>query len=168
MCPSLIQIGSKTAEKNSAQTNKQTNKQTDTTKIMVTWPWTKNIKDQLYTTHTYFRAAYGCKPHVLNLWLCLPLNYTLNVCNDDDNNNNNNNSKVYDNSIIVNVTWPDRQKYISECSSLLSENCHRLVIHFQCIILFSVPDRIPKRDSPTFYLPCTLSLISILATCPHG
>ena len=34
MCPSLIQIGSKTAEKNSAQTNRQT----DTTKIMVTWP----------------------------------------------------------------------------------------------------------------------------------
>jgi len=29
MCPSLIEIGSKTAEKNSAQTNKQTNKQTD-------------------------------------------------------------------------------------------------------------------------------------------
>jgi len=32
MCPSLIQIGSKTAEKNSAQTNKQTktlHKQTD-------------------------------------------------------------------------------------------------------------------------------------------
>jgi len=28
MCPSLIQIGSKTAEKNSAQTNKQTDKQT--------------------------------------------------------------------------------------------------------------------------------------------
>jgi len=47
MCPSLIQIGSKTAEKNSAQTNKQTdrqtNRQTDTTKIMVTWPWTKNV-----------------------------------------------------------------------------------------------------------------------------
>jgi len=42
MCPSLIKIGSKTAEKNSAQTNKQTNRQTDTTKIMVTWPWTKN------------------------------------------------------------------------------------------------------------------------------
>jgi len=40
MCPSLIQIGSKTAEKNSAQTNRQTNRQTDTTKIMVTWPWT--------------------------------------------------------------------------------------------------------------------------------
>jgi len=42
----LIKIGSKTAEKNSAQTNKQTNRQidkpTDTTKIMVTWPWTKN------------------------------------------------------------------------------------------------------------------------------
>jgi len=38
MCPSLIQIGSKTAEKNSAQTNRQTEKQTDTTKITVTWP----------------------------------------------------------------------------------------------------------------------------------
>jgi len=40
----LIEIGSKTAEKNSAQTNKQTDRQThrqtDTTKIMVTWPWT--------------------------------------------------------------------------------------------------------------------------------
>jgi len=34
ICPSLIEIGSKTAEKNSAQTNRQT----DTTKIMVTWP----------------------------------------------------------------------------------------------------------------------------------
>jgi len=40
MFPSLIQIGSKTAEKNSAQTNKQTDRQTDTTKIMDTWPWT--------------------------------------------------------------------------------------------------------------------------------
>jgi len=29
MCRSLIEIGSKTAEKNSAQTHKQTNKQTD-------------------------------------------------------------------------------------------------------------------------------------------
>ena len=29
MCPSLIEIGSKTAEKNSAQTDKQTDKQTD-------------------------------------------------------------------------------------------------------------------------------------------
>jgi len=29
MCPSLIEIGSKTAEKNSAQTNKQTDRQTD-------------------------------------------------------------------------------------------------------------------------------------------
>ena len=29
MCPSLIEIGSKTAEKNSAQTNKQTNIQTN-------------------------------------------------------------------------------------------------------------------------------------------
>jgi len=47
MCPSLIEIGSKTAEKNSAQTNKQTNKQTNrhtgTTKIMVTWPWTNTV-----------------------------------------------------------------------------------------------------------------------------
>jgi len=33
----LIEIGSKTAEKNSAQTNKQTDKPTDTMKIMVTW-----------------------------------------------------------------------------------------------------------------------------------
>ena len=38
ICPSLIEIGSKTAEKNSAQINKQTDKPTDTTKIMVTWP----------------------------------------------------------------------------------------------------------------------------------
>ena len=41
MCPSLIEIGSKTAEKNctNKQTNKLTNRQTDsdTTKIMVTW-----------------------------------------------------------------------------------------------------------------------------------
>jgi len=36
MFPSLTEIESKTAEKNSAQTNKQT----DTTKIMVTRPWT--------------------------------------------------------------------------------------------------------------------------------
>jgi len=38
MCRSLIEIGSKTAEKNSAQTNRETDKQTDTTEIMVTWP----------------------------------------------------------------------------------------------------------------------------------
>jgi len=39
MCPSLIEIRSKTAEKNSTQTNRQTNWQTDsdTTKITVTW-----------------------------------------------------------------------------------------------------------------------------------
>jgi len=40
MFPSLIEIGSRTAEKNSAQTDKQTDRQTDkqadTTKIMVT------------------------------------------------------------------------------------------------------------------------------------
>jgi len=29
MCPSLTEIGSKTAEKNSAQTNRQTDRQTD-------------------------------------------------------------------------------------------------------------------------------------------
>jgi len=29
MCPRLIEIGSKTAEKNSAQTNRQTNRQAD-------------------------------------------------------------------------------------------------------------------------------------------
>jgi len=44
MCPSLIEIGSKTAEKNSAQTNKET----DTTKIMVTWPWTNIILQGLW------------------------------------------------------------------------------------------------------------------------
>jgi len=38
-----MEIGSKTAEKNSAQTNRQTDKATDTRKIMVTWPWT-NIR----------------------------------------------------------------------------------------------------------------------------
>jgi len=36
----LIEIGSNTAEKNSAQTDRQT----DTTKIMVTWPWTNTLK----------------------------------------------------------------------------------------------------------------------------
>ena len=45
MCPSLIEIGSDGWEK--LCTNKQTNKQTDTTKIVVSWPWTNyrpNIK----------------------------------------------------------------------------------------------------------------------------
>jgi len=37
-----MEIGSKMAEKNSAQTNRQTDKPTDTTKIMVTWPWTNS------------------------------------------------------------------------------------------------------------------------------
>jgi len=37
MCPSLIEIGSKTAEKNSAQTNKQTNKQTDKQTLRKQW-----------------------------------------------------------------------------------------------------------------------------------
>jgi len=48
MCSSLIEIGSKTAEKNSAQTNTQTDRQTDTTKIMVTWPWTNYCTTSLY------------------------------------------------------------------------------------------------------------------------
>jgi len=37
-----MEIESKTAEKNSAQTNRQTDRQTDTTKIMVTWPSTNS------------------------------------------------------------------------------------------------------------------------------
>ena len=44
---SLIEIGSKIAEKNSAQTNRQT----DTTKIMVTWPWINTR----YTPETFQR-----------------------------------------------------------------------------------------------------------------
>jgi len=65
-------MGSKTAEKNSAQTNKQTNKQTnrqtDTTKIMVTWPWTKNIQhiDQYNIENN----------------LALMLDFTLQICFD--------------------------------------------------------------------------------------
>jgi len=51
MCPSLIEIGSKTAEKNSAQANKQTNRQTDTTKIMVAWTGTnKNVDEAILHT----------------------------------------------------------------------------------------------------------------------
>jgi len=57
----LIEIGSKTAEKNSTQTNKQSNKQTDKptdiTKIMVTWPWTNN--DQLSLTNTLDELHHG-------------------------------------------------------------------------------------------------------------
>jgi len=37
MCPSLIEIGSKTAEKNSAQTNRQTNRQTDRQTLRKYW-----------------------------------------------------------------------------------------------------------------------------------
>jgi len=48
MCPSLIEIGSKTAEKNSAQRNRQTNKPTDATKIMVTWLWTNNANASVH------------------------------------------------------------------------------------------------------------------------
>ena len=59
MCPSLIQIGSKTAEKNSAQTNKtdkQTNKQTDRQTLRKQWslgrePMRKN--NQIITLITY-------------------------------------------------------------------------------------------------------------------
>jgi len=38
----LIEIGSKTAEKT---LHKQTDRLTDTTKIIVTWPWTKKLQD---------------------------------------------------------------------------------------------------------------------------
>jgi len=54
MCPSLIQIGSKTAEKNSAQTNRQT----DTTKIMVTWSWTNKAALLLQTDGSIVFAAW--------------------------------------------------------------------------------------------------------------
>jgi len=61
MCPSLIEIGSKTTEKNSAQTNRQTNRetnrqtyrQTDTTKIMVTWPWTNTVDYHILLLHPF-------------------------------------------------------------------------------------------------------------------
>ena len=73
MCPSLIQIGSKTAEKNSAQTNKQTDRQTDrqtdTTKIMVTWPWTNYhttayavIKQHMQSTNVVIHQRYTVLP----------------------------------------------------------------------------------------------------------
>jgi len=53
MYPSLIQIGSKTAEKTlHKQTDRQTVKQTDTTKIMVTWPWTKKQVRKQITKET--------------------------------------------------------------------------------------------------------------------
>ena len=45
MCPSLIEIGSKTAEKISAQTNRQTNRHYENN--MVTWPWTKIISSRV-------------------------------------------------------------------------------------------------------------------------
>jgi len=65
MFPSLIEIGSRTAEKNSAQTDKQTDRQTDkqadTTKIMVTWPWTNRwIGLQLES-----KELYGHNKHIL-------------------------------------------------------------------------------------------------------
>jgi len=53
MCSSLIEIGSKTAEKNSAQTNKPT----DTTKIMVTWLWTKKLWWSLKTIRSQAMAS---------------------------------------------------------------------------------------------------------------
>jgi len=56
MCPSLIQIGSKTAEK-TAQTNKQTDKQTDR-------HYENNghlaVNQNIYTTSMF----YGCLNHV--------------------------------------------------------------------------------------------------------
>ena len=86
MCPSFIEIGSKTAEKNSAQTNRQTtDRQTDTTKIMVTWPWTNTAvnkaveESRLRPRQTAANAKYAplsenmtssTKPEVRNLLYC--------------------------------------------------------------------------------------------------
>jgi len=55
----LIEIGSKTADKNC--TNKQTNRQTDTTKIMVTWPWTS-----YYCSSGWCKMSHFVTLHVLN------------------------------------------------------------------------------------------------------
>jgi len=71
MCPSLIEIGSKMAEKNSAQTDRQT----DTTKIMVTWPWTnEKMKTDLeqFTEGCHVRPRLICRGRtvaVAGLWL---------------------------------------------------------------------------------------------------
>jgi len=64
----LIEIGSKTAEKNctNKQTNRQTDKPTDTTKIMVTWPWTNN-----YIYFTRGRGGKYCDELVCTQYVCL-------------------------------------------------------------------------------------------------
>jgi len=56
MCPGLIEIGSKTAEKNSAQTNRQT----DTTKIMVTSLGREPIDDNIDTTAKQVAMVWAC------------------------------------------------------------------------------------------------------------
>jgi len=53
ICPNLIEIGAKTAQKKSAQTNKPT----DTTKIMVTWPLGHKAKMQQKTTSHFCRIG---------------------------------------------------------------------------------------------------------------
>jgi len=76
MYPSLIEIGSKTAEKKSAQTSRQTNrqtdKQTDTTKIMVTWPWTNTIFG-LYTCNLHAAKIHCNEP--LHTEVCFKYSY---------------------------------------------------------------------------------------------
>jgi len=81
----MIEIGLKTAEKNSAQTYRQT----DTTKIMVTWPWTKNLLFMLpllvisdgvanrwinvSLVHAYNKPFHGhCIETTTNLWPYFP------------------------------------------------------------------------------------------------
>ena len=65
ICTSMIQIGSDGWEK--LCTNKQqTNRQTDTTKIMVTWPWTKNAQI-LYIFVGFVLQRIHCKPYPKDL-----------------------------------------------------------------------------------------------------
>ena len=72
MCPSLIEIGSKTAEKNSAQTNRQTDKPVDTTKLMVTWLWTKIISICVQTGVMEFWVDYLNYFHINSMSVAFP------------------------------------------------------------------------------------------------
>jgi len=62
MCPSLIQVGSKTAEKNSAQTNKQTNRQTDR-HYENNGPLAVNQKSRAKRDPTHFKDVTGSQNH---------------------------------------------------------------------------------------------------------
>jgi len=57
MCPSLIEIGSKMADGSA---------QTDTTKIMVTWPWT-NILFSVCHEQPSTKLCHYCFRHSLNI-----------------------------------------------------------------------------------------------------